>query len=240
MKKNLLLVLFIMAVCSANAQFRFGVTAGGNVSKITMEDGLGNNNGLYKSRIGFQGGAVAEYMFSDVFGLQTRLLYTQNGSNMDKERLSEGMRMTNEEEIPEGMTMGGRTIYNQIQLPLYAKVKYPIAPGLDIYGLFGGFAGYIFDGKAKMEAKLNGVTQSFTWDLFDVQIFDGQSTEINPYYTKRWNAGLAVELGFELSDKMFLGVGYKRILTEMSAYSIAGYRLKTHLDDFSLSAGYFF
>lgn len=237
MKKSILFVLCIIVSSTISAQFRFGVVAGGNISEIQMEDGLGNNNGIYKSRIGFQIGPAVEYMFSDYVGLQIQAIYSQNGSNLNADKFQDFFE---ESEPDKKITFSGHSVLNQIQLPLYLKFCYPLENEMRIYGMIGGFFAHSFEGKLTLKGKYNNMTESAEWSLFDTSIFDGNSTQINPYLMNKWSGGIAAEIGLEVTKNIRASVGYKRILSDMSGYSIAGHRLTTKMNTFTLSCGYFF
>ena len=78
MKKTTIAVLLMMLIATAShAQFRAGIKAGTNLSNLTMNM-QGVEFEIYNPRIGFNAGLMAEYMFSQHFGLHTELMYVNN------------------------------------------------------------------------------------------------------------------------------------------------------------------
>ncbi|MDR1121124.1 MAG: PorT family protein [Dysgonamonadaceae bacterium] len=81
MKKNgfLFLLLLLIAGTSAQAQLKFGVKAGVNLSSVSLS-GDGSDNIDVKNLTGFQAGPSLELMIPIInFGIDAALLYSQQG-----------------------------------------------------------------------------------------------------------------------------------------------------------------
>jgi opacity protein-like surface antigen len=130
MKKIVLIVLGIVLTYGvSNAQVRFGVKAGGALSKITNKmDGVTEKS---DTKFGFELGGILEYSFSESLSLQPELLFVNNGGIFkyeDKETIS----------------------LSQLQVPIYLKYKMG-SESLKFYGAAGPYFGYLFSAKSKME-----------------------------------------------------------------------------------------
>ena len=127
--------MLLLVATSSHAQFRAGVKGGANLSSIDMSM-QSLELEIYKPRVGFHAGLMAEYMFSRHFGLHTELMYFNSGANIDADKYLQGV------ETPEGVEMEGHVSMNTFQLPLYVKTKFMLANNLQLYVMGGGFATY--------------------------------------------------------------------------------------------------
>jgi hypothetical protein len=97
MKKNVffLLALLLMTSITAQAQFKFGLKAGVNLSSVSLS-GNGADNVDTKNLTGFQVGPTIELMIPILnLGFDAALLYSQQGFKINKENYK-----TNTLEIP--------------------------------------------------------------------------------------------------------------------------------------------
>ena len=234
MKKFSFLFIFFILTVYCDAQVRFGIKGGGNLSNMIMEV-YNADNEMFKPGLGFQAGFMAEYGFSEKFALQSELLYVNNRIKLNKDKFN-GL-------IPTNMKIAGNTILNQIQLPFYLKGKFPVSDKRNFYLMGGGFVNYIATAKMKLTGSQNNVSESIEWNLFDNNISDGTNTVANIFRLNRWNAGVGLEIGMEF-DKIIIGINGKYVLTNMSSirtYSEFGLvEPDTKMYTVSLSAGYFF
>ena len=128
-------LLMVLVITSSHAQFRVGAKGGANLSSIDMSM-QSLELELYKPRAGFHVGLMAEYMFSNHFGLHTELMYFNSGANIDADKYLQGV------ETPEEVEMEGHVSMNTFQLPLYVKTKFMLANNFQLYLMGGGFATY--------------------------------------------------------------------------------------------------
>ncbi len=89
MKKGLFLVILVAALfvaLPAQAQFRFGVKAGANVSELAWSGTLSETiTSTFKTEniTSFTGGVMGEYISSCGLGAEFGVLYTRKGSKLD-------------------------------------------------------------------------------------------------------------------------------------------------------------
>jgi hypothetical protein len=131
MKKVILLAFIaVLSVVSANAQVKFGVTAGLNTSSVT-----GDYTEDVKYKAGFQVGALLDYSISEKFSIIPELLFTQRGVKGEE---------------PEGnLTITSTINMNYLQIPINAAYKFDVAPDSKVLVFAGPYLGYALSGKAK-------------------------------------------------------------------------------------------
>lgn len=132
MKIKTLLMTAVMAVCSlaASAQsageFRFGVTAGMNVAKITDTES--------DCRIGFNVGVKGEYNFTkNVYGT-AGLLFTQKGMKAEL--------------IGDKATLKCNPGY--LQIPVNIGYRFIVGDGVSVFGETGPYFAFGVCGKSKL------------------------------------------------------------------------------------------
>ena len=234
MKKNaILVILLLLTATSSHAQFRAGIKGGANVSSIDMSM-QSLELEIYKPRVGFHAGLMAEYMFSSHFGLHTELMYFNSGANIDADKYLQGV------ETPEGVEMEGHVSMNTFQLPLYVKTKFILANNLQLYVMGGGFATYSPIANQHVRLKGGGESMKVKWSLFDPKIQIMDEEESNIYMQQRFNAGVAVEAGIEM-DRMVVCIGFRQVLNNMAALGYLGVgKPTTKMWTANLSVGYYF
>ena len=234
MKKITLSVLVLLLVAtSSHAQFRAGVKGGANLSSIDMSM-QSLELEIYKPRVGFHAGLMAEYMFSRHFGLHTELMYFNSGANIDADKYLQGV------ETPDGVEMEGHVSMNTFQLPLYVKTKFMLANNLQLYVMGGGFATYSPEANQHIRWIGGGESMKVKWSLFDPKIKIMGDEESNLYMQQRFNAGVAVEAGIEM-NQIVVGVGFRQVLNNMAALGLYGAgKPTTKMWTANLSVGYYF
>ena len=234
MKKGIATVLLMMLVITtSHAQFRFGAKGGANLSTLDMTIQSVEID-FYKPRIGFHAGLMAEYMFSQHFGLQTELMYVNSGANFDGDKYKEGTGFADE------VILEGYVNMNTFQMPLYLKTKFNLANNMKLYLMGGGFASY--SPEANQHLKLSGAGESLKlkWSLFEHQVQIMGDEEDNVYAQHRFSSGVAVEGGIEINQFM-VGVGFRQVLNNMSAVHFMGIGEPTvKMWTANLSVGYYF
>lgn len=86
MKKTLILLACTFAVFAVNAQVKFGIKAGVNLttfagSDAKMTSDIGDISISPSHKIGFAGGGFANYKLSDIISLQGEVLYSLEGAS---------------------------------------------------------------------------------------------------------------------------------------------------------------
>ncbi len=234
MKKIIVAVLMmVIMITSSHAQFRVGAKGGANLSSIDMSlQSLELK--IYKPRVGFHAGLMAEYMFNRHFGLHTELMYFNSGANIDADKYLQGV------ETPEGIEMEGHVSMNTFQMPLYVKTKFMLTNNLQLYVMGGGFASYSPEANQHVRLSGEGESMKVKWSLFDHKIKIMDEEESNIYIQQRFNAGVAVEAGIEM-DRMVVGVGFRQVLNNMAALGYLGVgKPTTKMWTANLSVGYYF
>ena len=232
-KVTVAVLLMLFVVTSSHAQFRVGAKGGANLSNIDMS--MQNLElEIYKPRVGFHAGLMAEYMFSSHFGLHTELMYFNSGANIDADKYLQGV------ETPDGVEMEGHVSMNTFQMPLYLKTKFMLANNLKLYVMGGGFATYSPEANQHVRLKEGAESMKVKWSLFDPKIKIMDEEESNIFMQQRFNAGVAVEAGIEM-DRMIVGVGFRQVLNNMAALGYFGVgKPTTKMWTANLSVGYYF
>lgn len=231
------ILLLLLIATPSFAQFRAGLKAGANLSNMNTNMS-GVELEIYEPRAGFHAGVMGEYMFSRYFGLHSELVYVYSGATIDPEKYLQGL------EVPEGTSVEGYVSMNTIQLPLYAKAKFTLPNRLKIYGMAGGFATYAPAADQHVRITQGGESMKVKWSLYDTKIRILDQEESNVYMQQRFNAGIALEAGVELSQGLTAGIGFRQVLNNMAAfgYMVNGGSVKpsTKMWTATLSVGYYF
>ena len=134
---------------------------------------------------------------------------------------------------------------NTLQLPLYVKTKFALAPRTKIYLMAGGFASYTLKADIFQRLTMPGEQPlKLKWSLYEpkVQVFENEVTNI--HFQQRWNAGLAVEIGVDISEKIAVGIGFRQPLNNMAAIDLSSglgsVKPDTRMWTITASAAYFF
>ena len=239
MKKRIIFsAALLLAALPGFAQLRTGIKGGANLSQIDM-----NINGIeldaYRSRAGVHAGFMAEYMFNPNMGLHGELIYFNSGADINPEQFKRWF------DVAEDVSVTGHLNMHTIQLPLYMKAKVSISPQIKFYVMGGGLATYAL--KGEMFEKLSIPDEpplKISWSLYEekVRIFDQDETNI--HLQQKLNLGLAAEAGVELSNGITIGIGFRRVLSNMAAYGLtsgnASIKPVTHMWTASVSVGYMF
>lgn len=129
MKKFLMTLAVACFALTASAQekgdFRFGVTAGMNVSNITDME--------MDSRIGFHVGAKAEYNITDNLYGNAALLFSQKGNKNEED----GKKLTQNP--------------GYLELPIHIGYRFKMGDKVSIFGEIGPYFAYGICGKSKVE-----------------------------------------------------------------------------------------
>lgn len=137
MKKITLILIALALFTGLNAQVRWGIKAGGNISKVSMKVDSEKVNGI-GTRFGFHFGGVMEYSFDPSFAIQPELLFMNNGSS-----------------IKEGEEKGNIKL-NQIQVPINLKYKVG-TDDLKFFATAGPYFSYILSAKLGVENDMTSV-----------------------------------------------------------------------------------
>lgn len=120
------LVLLLVVGFTANAQVKFGIQGGVNLSQLSQNFADPQDEFETKIRLGLNLGVVAAYPLSDQLSLRSGLIYTSKGTAVDLDEEIGGIQ---------GVSVDGhlRYIVNYLEIPL--NVSYNVGP----VDLVGGF-----------------------------------------------------------------------------------------------------
>lgn len=222
---------------SSHAQFRAGVKGGANLSNILM-----NINGVeletYESRVGIHGGLMVEYMFSRHFGMQSELLYSYCGSTIVPEKFKQWF------DVGEGLTAEGFVNMHLFLVPVYLKTKLDLGRNVKLYLMGGGFTALAAAANQNIRLSNGSESLNLKWSLYESQVNIMGQKQDNAHLQRRWNAGLAAEVGIEIMDRLTIGGGFRQTLTNMAALryrsSYSDIHSTTKMWMVTFSAGYFF
>lgn len=133
MKKLIVLSIALCSFMCINAQFRFGVKAGANVSRMNVkQSGIKMDDDNSKRRVGYHFGAMMEYSINDMFAIQPELMYINHGTSFKNLYSLEKARIN----------------MNTLQLPVNLKASIGVGKTrLFAYG--GPYVSYSMYGKLK-------------------------------------------------------------------------------------------
>ena len=222
MKKFLMTLAVACFALTASAQekgeFRFGVTAGMNVSNATEIE--------MDSRIGFHVGAKAEYNITDNLYGSAALLFSQKGAKKEYGYAEAGYAETGKASCNPGY----------LQLPIHIGYRYKVGEKVSIFGETGPYVAYGICGKAKNEwtETYLGIADSgeVEGDFFD----DG----IGHYGAKRFDFGWGVKAGVEYA-KFQVSLGYEYGFNKVKDIDVPYKGIKKpHISNFMVSVAYMF
>lgn len=125
----------------ADAQAKYGIRAGLNINNVEIDSEAGQIADT-KSALGFQIGAVAEFNLKESIGLQTGLLWSLKGFNIDSR---DEFQFLNETFVS---TYKGKFRYNYLEVPLNLTYR------IQDFQLFAGpYVAMGITGKVKTELR---------------------------------------------------------------------------------------
>ncbi|WP_298645807.1 porin family protein [uncultured Proteiniphilum sp.] len=232
MTRKSIFVLLLLSVMgfSVRAQFKASLKAGPDMSNMSMTLN-GVETDIFSPRIGFHTGLAAEYMFSRRFGLESGLNYSRLGATINPDRYYQGS------ELPEGFSMEGHVSMQTLELPLYAKLKFRLFPGMQFFLAGGAFGSYSLKAEQYVKHSWEGDYIKMKWSLFEPEIQVMGETEDNVLMLQRFNVGIALESGVEIGNQLTAGIGFRQMLNNMAAfgYSVNGQTAKPDITMWTLS-----
>ena len=212
------LVLFVfLTVQAAQAQVRFGVRAGGNVSNAVW------SSGAYNAIAGYQGGVATDFGFLGNFSVQTALMYTSRGYNMETKYNTLGGKM----EIFEKF----RT--NYMEVPVLVLYNFKLGESLRLFTGGGPYWARAINGTIKFNNGIAGDCRSRA-----VVFNDNKKLPVDGGYN-RMDSGLIGAVGLETKNWAF-GLNYQHGLVDIGPNHFNAFRTRLSTRSLSLSAGYWF
>lgn len=210
MKKTLLFAALLATGLTVNAQTKFGVKVGAQLSDL-----IDNKSFDAKDKIGFQVGGFANILLTEKLSFQPELLYSFQGAKLES---------TDVYTTHEGTILTAKTDVNfnlsYLQLPLMMKWKATKNFNVE----FGPQVGLKLTSKAKGDITLSGN------EIHEKTKIDEKLDDIESF-----DFGLNLGVGYEIEGGFNLGVRYGLGLTEIakdtdiknSVFSLAlGYTFK--------------
>lgn len=217
MKKNTLCLTALLAVSAlavsaqSEGTFRFGVTGGMNVAKLT-------NTGT-DSRIGFNVGLRGEYSITSNLYLGGAFLFSQKGSKNEETATVQGASVKTKYTNNPGY----------LQIPIQVGYRFDLGNGVYVFGETGPYFAFGVCGKSKAEVEGNvaGISahKEAKGDFF------GDDA------AKTFDGGWAVRAGVEASGfQVHLGYeyGFSKLFNTVNGES------GVHNSNFTIGVSYFF
>lgn len=172
MKRIFILSVFTLTAFTIQAQVRFGVKAGINLTKFSGSD-AGDNNFL----LGYAGGGLVNYKLADAVSLQGEVLYSLEGASS--------------KDVAEGMNIKTRAKLGYVNIPVLAQYNHSSG----FYAETGPQLGILASAKASMSAEGDSYSQdmkdSFKKINFSWGIGAGYKLSNGLGIGARYNLGLA-------------------------------------------------
>jgi Outer membrane protein beta-barrel domain len=164
--KKIILSLSILAIAtlSANAQIKFGLKAGANVSNIIGDHSLSadetedENSLQFTTKFGFNAGAFVNLPIKGKFSIQPEVIYSLQGANY---------KITNTDELSGDQTVStGHLNLTYVQVPILAKLTF----AHKFYLQTGPQLGFLMSAKDKFsggtaDVKSNYQSIDFAWGI---------------------------------------------------------------------------
>lgn len=175
---------------------RFGIKAGGN-SAYFSEQKFGMNT----QKLGFHAGVFVNIPISKQFSLQPEVLYNQMGA---KDVAYSTETTTGATTVK---TKGESKItMNYISVPLMLQMR----PADKFYIEAGPEFSYFINGKTKGEATVSSTTGGVT-----TTTTNSQSDDINKDNINKFNFGLGLGLGYDITNNIGISARYTNSLTKI-------------------------
>ena len=208
MKKMLLLLTFLLGVFAVNAQVRFGLKAGYNLTEVKMKTDAYYLRGLdYNKVSGYHAGVMMDVALGEHFALQPGLLYTLRGFDA-------GGRVPGPLDGPVDVSIKAR--YHYLELPVNFLYKYSLGPGKFFAGA-GPFLAYAVSGRMKRSYDKYTYPEEIVVLLDKQRVFNG--IDEPRQYLRPFNAGVGFTLGYEFNAGILISGNYNLGLTDVEPQS---------------------
>lgn len=155
LSKISLVVLMVLIGTQLNAQVKFGLKAGLNANNISTDLAPESDDELYtltKMLFSYHFGATVEIGFSDALSLQSGLMYTTKGWEVDLDEILK-------DEIDAGVEVDGyyRFMFSYLEVPVHIAYK---LGNIQLYA--GPYVSYMLSGKEKYDLSMEEDGESYT------------------------------------------------------------------------------
>lgn len=224
-----LLASLSISAFAQTSPFRFGVRAGLNLSSAFV-----NEVDKRKTEPGYHVGVTVDYQLPSNFMIQSGLLFTAKGSELDN--------------LNADSYVGGRPeythIYDQLylEIPIFAAFAINLGNNLDLVGGIGPYFAFGVGGKTKQRSNSGEWSEGVTereWDTFGNGVFDDNRDWLRGESLRRFDFGAGVKIDLEYYKKYTVGVGFSAgILDIMRKTQYPDLKYRNY--NFSVSTGYKF
>ena len=217
----------IVLVLNADAQIRWGLKIGGNLSSLNAKEEGVKIEGL-KSRFGFHASTMMEWSFISNFALQPELQFIANGFNWE----------INGKSAESVINAKFKGVMYQLQLPVNLKYKVG-SNNVKFFATTGPYAGLGIYGKLLIDKYLidgKDYSKDLELEYKDIDLYNFIfNNELPRIFFQRFDFGINAGIGVEIY-KFIIGVNYQTSLINISGVANSNYKMGT----FQFSAGYFF
>ena len=209
---------------SLMAQFKFGVKASGNLSKIYMEDTTTS------MKPGFNVGIMGEYFLNDNMSIGAELLYSMQGAQEKSEGEDLGVKWSNKSAITS----------NHLNLPIMFRYYFG-GLAVEVGPQFGLCLGGKYTSTSEIGDNKNETTQTFSDVEEDVRKLFSDYKHYN-----RFSVGGAIGLSYNLPMGLFFGARYTHDFTDifnkvaMDGTDLKNESIKSKIGVISVSVGFKF
>jgi hypothetical protein len=229
-KKISAILIALVFTANAQAQFKFGVRGGFNMTGMTEKLDLGSFtlSPDIKHRPAFQVGVVGEFAVSKAFVIQPAILFATHAvwAEFSETILIPVSSSTGFNEIEVEIDIKQGINLNYIQVPINAQYKFALSDNLRLLVQAGPYLGVALNGKRKIEATIFEETKKRDIDIE----FGSAETEMN-----RLDFGLGFGSGLQFGNFQ-VGVGYNLGLANLSNVE----KTTTRNNSFVLTVTYLF
>ncbi|MDX9696612.1 MAG: porin family protein [Bacteroidales bacterium] len=214
--KILILIVFVAFATESFAQ-KFGLKAGLNFANMLNKNDDITSSDEYKSKLGFQVGPVVEFDLTDMFSLETGVIFSTKGFKTEDAGTS----------IFGDWETVSRINLNYLDIPVNLRAGYDIG-SIKVIGNIGPYIGIALSGKEKIETTIDGDT-----DINETKLEIGSDKgEDN---IKRTDFGL--NIGASAAYKEFeVGLNYGLGIANLSPSTDNGTKFKNRV--FSITFAY--
>lgn len=186
MKKGLIFVLFALVSVVSFSQISWNAKVGMTMNNVTkVEDS--------KMKLGYTFGVGVDYAFSDMWSVQSGLMFASKGTKIDLSYSEDGDTESDEYKI--------NPVY--LEIPILAAVKFPISDNMKFIVNVGPYVAFGLGGKTTNDYSYTSVdypedneSGSQSFKLFSKEK-DEDGNEAEKAALKRFDLGLQYGIGLE-------------------------------------------
>ncbi len=201
-------VLVVLTAGYAQAQFKFGVRAGFNLTNFYGSDSKMDAQVTPKMKPGFQAGVVGEYSFSESFALQPAVIFATQGAKYKINTAGTLPGMEDVDGTPYFEYKGDEKFQiNYIQIPINAQYKYDLGP-VKLLLQAGPYFGFGIGGKytKNIDYTISGEGGKINDDK-KIKFGNKDNDDDTYYFNNAFDLGLGIGAGVQFAGFQ-AGLGY--------------------------------